>query len=74
MATLEFSNKGIDNIVPFLANKAEITFDYIGVAYSDSVTEVYSLLSGGSTGSTEATFTVIYTDSTKYRVSSIAQS
>jgi len=74
MATLEFSNKGIDNIVPFLANKAAITFDYIGVEYSDTETEVYSLKDGGATGSTEATFTVVYTDSTKYRVSSITQS
>jgi len=64
---------GMMNLLPFLANKAAITFDYIGVVYSDTVTEVYSLNAGGATGAAAATFTVVYSDAAKKGVASIAQ-
>lgn len=40
-------------------------YDYIAVTYPDSVTEVYTFKTGGSGGSTVATVTVVYTNSTK---------
>lgn len=48
-------------------------FDYIGVAYPNSTTETYTYKSGGSIGTTVATVTVVYTDSTKDNVSSVAR-
>lgn len=58
-------------LLPFLASIDLETFDYVDVAYSDTVTEVYSLLNGGATGSVELTFTVTYTDASKSAVSNI---
>lgn len=64
---------GIMNILPIMANKAAITFDYIAITYPTTTSEVYTLKAGGSGGSTAATFTVVYSNATKYRVSSVAQ-
>lgn len=64
---------GILNILPIMANKAAITFDYIAVTYPSTTSEVYVLKAGGVGGTTAATFTVVYTTVSKYRVSSIAQ-
>jgi len=47
--------------------------DYIGVAYPDSETEVYTYKTGGSGGTTVATITVVYSDSSKTVLSSIAK-
>lgn len=48
-------------------------FDYIGAAYPDTVTEVYTYKTGGSGGTTVATITVVYTDSSKNFVSTVAR-
>lgn len=48
-------------------------YDYIGVTYSDTVTEIYVYKFGGSGGTTVATITVVYTDSTKEFVSSVTK-
>ena len=48
-------------------------YDYIGVAYPDSDTEVYTYKKGGSGGTTVSTVTVNYTDDTKVNVSSVAR-
>jgi hypothetical protein len=48
-------------------------YDYIGVAYPEDDTEVYTYKKGGSDGTTVATVTVEYTDSTKENVSSVAR-
>ena len=45
-------------------------YDYVGVAYPDTTTETYTFKSGGSGGTTEATITLVYVDSTKARLSS----
>ncbi len=48
-------------------------FDYIGIAYPTSSSEVYTYKLGGSSGTTVATITITYVDSTKAQVSSIAR-
>lgn len=47
--------------------------DYIGVTYPNSTTETYTFKSGGSGGTTVATVTVVYTDSTKASLSSVTK-
>ena len=42
-----------------------ILYDYVAVTYPDVDEEVYTFKSGGSGGTTVATITVLYTDSTK---------
>lgn len=51
-----------------LVNEA---FDYISVAYPTSSSEVYTYKTGGSGGTTVATVTVTYTDSTKENIQSV---
>jgi hypothetical protein len=49
-------------------------FDYIGVAYPSGATETYTYKTGGASGTTVATITVVYTDSTKADLSSVTRS
>jgi hypothetical protein len=49
------------------------TYDYVGVAYPGAVTEVYTFKDGGSGGTTVATITVVYTDSTKDDLSTVTK-
>lgn len=44
-------------------------FDYIAVAYPTATTETYTYKNGGSGGTTVATITITYTDSTKENLS-----
>ena len=48
-------------------------YDYIGVTYPTSTSEVYTFKLGGSGGTTVATVTVVYTDSTKSDLSSVTK-
>lgn len=48
-------------------------YDYISVNYSTSTTEIYTFKTGGSSGTTIATLTVVYTDSTKEFISSVTK-
>jgi len=48
-------------------------YDYISVDYPDSVTEVYAYKLGGASGVTKGTITVVYTDSTKENISTVAR-
>lgn len=47
-------------------------YDYIGVSYPTSSSEVYVFETGGSGGTTVGTLTVTYTDSTKASLLSVA--
>lgn len=47
-------------------------YDYIGVTYPDSVTEVYTYKSGGSSGTEVGVLTVTYQDSSKLILKSVA--
>lgn len=48
-------------------------YDYIGMTYPTATTEVIVYKSGGSGGTTVATVTITYVDSTKAQVSSVAR-
>jgi len=48
-------------------------FDYVAVTYPSATQEVYEFKVGGSGGSTVATITVNYTDSTKDFVLNVAK-
>jgi len=49
-------------------------YDYIGVTYPTATQEVFVYKTGGSGGTTLATLTVDYTDSTKANISAVAKS
>lgn len=49
------------------------SYDYIGVTYPDGMTEVYVYKTGGSGGTTVATVTIVYTDTTKANISSVTR-
>ncbi len=51
-----------------------IVWDYISIAYTNSTTETFTYKTGGSGGTTVATVTVVYTDSTKVYISSVTKS
>jgi hypothetical protein len=48
-------------------------YDYLSVAYPDTVTEVYTYKTGGSGGTTVATLTTVYTSSSKEVLSSVTK-
>lgn len=48
-------------------------FDYIAATYPTSSSEVYTYKTGGSGGTTVATITVVYTDSTKAVLTSVTK-
>lgn len=48
-------------------------FDYVQAAYPDSVTEVYTYKLGGASGTTVATLTVVYVDSSKDQISTVTK-
>jgi hypothetical protein len=48
-------------------------YNYIGVSYPNAVTEVYTYKTGGSGGTTVATITVVYSDSTKEVLTSVTK-
>ena len=50
------------------------SYDYIGVTYPDTTSEVYVFKTGGSSGTLVATVTVVYTDSTKANLTSVTRS
>jgi len=49
------------------------TYDYLSVNYATATQEIYTFKTGGSGGTTVATLTVNYTDSTKANVSNVAK-
>lgn len=48
-------------------------YDYIAVAYPSTTSETYTYKTGGVGGTTVATITVVYTDTTKENISSVAR-
>jgi len=49
------------------------SYDYIAVTYPDTSTEVYTYKTGGVSGTSVAIITVVYTDSTKEVITSVAR-
>jgi hypothetical protein len=50
-----------------------VAYDYVAVTYPTSTQEVYTFNTGGSGGTTVATVTVNYTDSTKDFILNVAR-
>jgi len=50
-----------------------VAYDYVSVTYPIATQEVYTFKSGGSGGTTVATVTVNYTDSTKENILNVAR-
>lgn len=48
-------------------------YDYIAATYPTTSSEVYTFKSGGSSGTTVATITVVFTDSTKEVLTSVTK-
>lgn len=49
------------------------TYDYLSVNYATATQEIYTFKTGGSGGTTVATLTINYTDSTKANISNVAK-
>ena len=52
---------------------SSVEYDYIGVTYPTTSSEVYTYKTGGSGGTTVQTLTVVYTDSTKAVLTSVTK-
>ena len=50
-----------------------IVFDYISANYAGATSDVYTYKTGGSSGTTVATITVVWTDSTKTVLSTVTR-
>jgi hypothetical protein len=50
-----------------------IEFDYIAATYPNATTEVYTYKSGGVSGTTVATVTVVYSNASKAELVSVAR-
>ena len=48
-------------------------YDYISVAYPDTLTEVYTFKTGGASGTIVATITIVYTTATKDVLSTVTR-
>ena len=55
-------------------NLVTADYDYIAITYPTASSEVYTFKTGGSGGTTIATVSVVYTDSTKENVSTVTKS
>lgn len=67
----ELSTITSSNPLPVTNGFIDFKYDYVSLALTDSVTETYTFKIGGSSGTTVATVTVIYTDSKKCTISSV---
>lgn len=48
-------------------------YDYVAVTYPDATTDVFTFKTGGSSGTTVQTVTIVYTDSTKASLVSVTR-
>jgi len=51
----------------------EEKYDYVAITYPDGTTEVYTFKSGGASGDTVATVTLVYTDTSKDNLSTVTK-
>ena len=74
-ASLPVTIASNQSAVPTLQSSAliPVAHDYIGVNLSGATTDVYTYKTGGSGGTTVATLTITYADSTKAVISNIAR-
>lgn len=64
-------NPATEETLSAVAGLVTNSYDYISVAYPGVETEVYTYKDGGAGGTTVATVTVVYTDSTKQNLSTV---
>jgi len=69
--TLKINDDGSINVGSSIVSSS---YDYIDVSEADSVTEVYTFKEGGVLGSTVSTVTIVYSDSSKNTLLSVARS
>lgn len=55
----------VKNSIAIKNSLIDVVYDYVGVIYPDTVTEIYTLKTGGASGMTVATVTLVYSDATK---------
>ncbi len=58
--------------VPILSGFSVVAYDFVSLAVA-ALTDTYTFKTGGSGGSTVATITITYTDSTKVTISTVAK-
>jgi len=58
------------NLVNSIVN---FDYDYVGVAYPDGVTEVYTFKIGGVSGDSVGVVTIVYSDASKEKIVSVAR-
>jgi len=68
--TLQVNDDGSINVISGLISAS---YDYIGATYPNSTTEVYTYKTGGASGTTVATVTVVYTTATKDLLSTVTK-
>ena len=64
---LDSNGNPVDNF----GSLVKVDYDYVSVAYPTAIQEVYAHKTGGAIGTTVATVTVDYVDSTKVDLSAI---
>lgn len=62
-----------DNPLPVTGGIVTEKYDYVGITYPNDTTEVFTYKTGGSGGSNVAIVTVVYADSTKEQITSVAR-
>lgn len=66
---------GTGNLVRLGANSLNLpAYDYMSRTLTNSTTETYTYKTGGASGTTVATVTIVYTDSTLATISSVTKS
>ena len=50
-----------------------VNYDFVSVAYPTTTTEVFTFKEGGAGGTTTATITIVYTDTTKEFISTVTK-
>jgi hypothetical protein len=72
LAAVETAVDGIETLLAKMpAGLVKVSFDYISANYAGATTDVWTYKTGGSGGTTVATVTITYVDSSKAQISTI---
>ena len=66
-------NEDVISSIKAIGGLVSDAYDYIGATYPTTSSEVYTYKTGGSGGTTVATITVVYSDSTKEALTSVTK-
>jgi len=70
----EHDHTNLAKRVTLINSLVAVAYDYIGVTYPTTSSEVYVFKTGGASGTIVATVTVVYSDSTKNNLTSVTRS